>query len=129
MTSAGTPVRKNHLINQITSQEFINDILAYSELVYEYVKKIIKISSESENKLAFLNALENILNDSLELFIIEEIEGGILTILAEREEDLSEQCNRILQEFKQSKVVAKQCIIPSIISQYYAILPSEFQEA
>jgi hypothetical protein len=129
MTSAGTPVRKNHLINQITSQEFINDILAYSELVYEYVKKIIKISSESDNKLAFLNALENILNDSLELFIIEEIEGGILTILAEREEDLSEQCNRILQEFKQSKVVAKQCIIPSIISQYYAILPSEFQEA
>jgi uncharacterized protein YaaR (DUF327 family) len=91
MTSAGTPVRKNHLINQITSQEFINDILAYSELVYEYVKKIIKISSESDNKLAFLNALENILNDSLELFIIEEIEGGILTILAEREEDLSEQ--------------------------------------
>jgi len=127
MITVGSEIRQKQLLDQITSIEFTNDILAYSELVHEYVKKIILMSYNNEDKLPFLKALENILNDSFQQFIIEDIEGGILTILAELGEELPTHCDRILDEFYKSKVVAKQCLIPAIISQYYSILSKESQ--
>ena len=68
--------------------------------------------------------------------IIEDIEGGILTILSELDEDrmeerhsnIREQLERILKEYYESKIVAKQCLIPSIISQFYSILSPKSQE-
>jgi hypothetical protein len=76
-----------NLLHQVTSSEFINDIIGYSELVFEYIKQILSLAKKSTDKLLFLRTLESLLNDSLEKYIIENIEGGILTILCELDED------------------------------------------
>lgn len=129
MKTVGPDERKDQLLNQITSKEFITDIIGYTELVFEYVKKIISLSNQSQSKLKYLNALEAVCTDTLDYFIIEHIEGGILTILSEMSEELPQQCARVMKEFNESKVVAKQSLIPSIISQFYSMLSQEAQES
>lgn len=116
-------------MNQVTNSEFINDIIGYSELIFEYIKQILSLAKKSTDKLLFLRTLESLLNDSLEQYIIEHIEGGILTILCELDDgSLSEQLERILKEYYESKIIAKQCLIPSIISQFYSMLSPKSQE-
>lgn len=123
------PEKKEIMLGHITSPAFVQHISDYSEILYEYVKQIINLSMLSDNKIGYLKALENICTDSLENFVIEDIEGGILTILSEMSEELPEQCERILREFNESKVVAKQSLIPAIISQFYSMLSQETQES
>ena len=128
MITVGNQERQINLIDQITSDDFITEILPFSELIFEYVKQIVKLSTSSNwNKLVLLQTLERILNDSLEVYIIESIEGGLLTILSEMSEGILDNWVRILQEFYDSKIVAKQCLIPSIVLQFYPMLSQSAQ--
>ena len=77
--TVGDNTRQAHLIRKITNSEFIADISPYSELVYEYVKQIIKFSTlKNISKLLLIRTLESLLNDSLENYIIESIEWGMV---------------------------------------------------
>lgn len=59
---------------------------------------------------------------------MDEIEVTILTILSDMDEDLLLQCERIIKEFNESKIAAKQSMIPGLASQFYSMLPAETQE-
>ncbi|CAI2385958.1 unnamed protein product [Moneuplotes crassus] len=118
------PVQSQKVLSQITSMEFINGIIGYSELIYEYIKQIQALSKTSSDKLIYLNALENILNDSLERYIIEKIEWAIFELICSlgNDEQLQEQSERIMNEFYQSNVVAKKTSIFMIITQLYEMV-------
>ena len=127
MKTCSHPERSEKLLSQITSMDFINEIIGYSELIYEYIKQIQILGKKSDNKLIYLKTLENLLNDSLERYIIEKIEGAILEILWEMEDELPQQCDRILKEFYESKLIAKKTAILMIITQFYDMLSENTQ--
>ena len=106
------------------------------EIVFEYAKKISKMAQDTidgfddhnEYKIHYLKALQYITVDHLDYFIIDHIEDGISVVLSELGEAIPKECELTLTSFYESGVVAKQCLIPPILTQFYLIIPEKNRE-